>query len=177
MLLSMLIDKTLILDKAPRGMSVAVGISPKNKTLKYLFCASKNAQQADFVLPISAVSQTNENALFLSRMRPILPKSYHKLTLNLPVYTDDGVFLGRILNIKFLDNVASALQTNDGIWYPFSRVIAIADAVLLKKAPPYPIGQPIPKRENFVTKQELKRAVKEERLIKLTLSLPPFSVT
>ena len=91
----------------------------------------------------------------------------------MPVYTENGVFLGNLSNVKFDDYTAKSIQIND-VWITFSRVIAVGDAVIVSKAQPYPIGQPT--KENFVTKQTLKRAVKEQSLIRLTLSLPPFSM-
>ncbi len=180
MLLSQLLHKTLIFDKTPRGTCFAVGISIKNKSVKYLFCRiEENAKIAptEFVLPIGAVASFSENALFLSRLRPILPKSCIKLALGLPVYNVDGAFIGQVYDVRLHNYLASAILLDNGDCHLFSDIAALSDAVILRKPQPYPIGQPLPNREAFVTKQTLRNAVNEQTLIQLTLSLPPFAHT
>ena len=177
MLLSSLIRKTIIFDKTPRGTCIAIGIAPKTKRMKYLFCTPiESGQNAPsyFALPLTALSSISEHSLILSRIRPVLPQNYLQLTLGMPIYSESGKHLGTLINVKFDQSVAIALQTESG-WLNFTRVLAIGDAIILRKEQPYPIGQPV--QENFVTKRTLKRAVKEQSLIKLTLSLPPFSLS
>lgn len=180
MLLTQLLYKTLIFDKTPRGKCFAVGISIKTKSVKYLFCRTEEnlkTSSTEFILPIDAVASFSENALFLSRLRPILPKSCIKLTLGLPVYNSDGTFIGHVDNVHLHNYVASAIQLDNGVCCLFSDVTALSDAVILRKPQPYPIGQALPNQEDFVTKQTLRKAVSEQSLIQLTLSLPPFEYT
>ena len=177
MLLSSLIRKSLIFDKTPRGVCIAIGIAPKNKRIKYLFCSPLESGQntpSYFALPLTALSSISEHSLILSRMRPVLPQNYLQLTLGMPIYSESGKYLGSLIDVKFSQRLATSLQTESG-WHNFSRVLAIGDAVILRREQPYPIGQPT--QENFVTKHTLKKAVKEQSLIKLTLSLPPFSLS
>ena len=177
MRLSQLLGKSLILDKTPRGVCVGVGVSLKNKSLKYLFCRTEQTvkdTETALVLPIDALASISENALYLSRLRPILPKSCIKLSLHLPVYNAEGNFLGRVIDAEFQNYALSALFTDTNARYPVSAIGALADAVILRKPQPYPIGQPLSPQGNFVTKQILRKAVNENSLIQLTLSLPPF---
>ena len=180
MLLSALIDKTLILNKTPRGVCFAVGFSLKNKSVKYLFCRldnSLNETSLEFALPIDAIDSRTENAIILSRLRPVLPKSCVRLSLSLPVYNENGNFLGNLINANLQGYILSALHTDTGNQFSFNEVCAVSDAIIIRKPKAYPIGQPIPKKEAFVTKQTLKNALQNKRLIAFTLSLPPFEYT
>ena len=80
---------------------------------------------------------------------------------------------------------ATRLLTDRGDVFPITSVFACADAVILRKEPPYPLGQRIPapllpivsdKSEALVTKPILRAAIQKRALVKLTLSLPPFNL-
>ncbi len=173
MLLSQLTNKSLFLNKTPRGVCRGVGVSAKNKGIKYLFCSTE--ENTEFVLPIAALASLSENALFLSRLRPVLPKTCTKLFLGIPVYSYEGKFLGELIDVEFQNYVATRFFTSQSGWFPAAIVSVISDAILLRKPQPYPLGQPIAdENESVVTKQTLRTAIQKQSLIALTLSLPPF---
>ena len=80
------------------------------------------------------------------------------------------------------DFIAVKLLTNRGEAFPLTAISAFSDAVILRKRQPYPIGQRIPitscsnLNERIVTKSVLRSAIENRALIRLTLSLPPFSL-
>ncbi len=173
MFLSQLSNKQIFLDKTPRGFCLGIGISPKSKTVKYLFCTTE--ENDDFVLPIDALFQISDNGLHLSRLRPILPKPCAKLFPRLPIYAFDGKFSGYLMDVECINGIAVQLLTDRGERYPFSAISVVSDAILLRKPQPYPIGQPTTfEHEGIVTRALLRKAIQEQSLIRLTLSLPPF---
>ncbi len=173
MLLSNFVDKTLVLNKTPRGKCFGVGISSKNKSLKYLFCATDGKDE--FALPVTALASFSDNALFLSRLRPLLPKPCAKLFLGTPVFSAEGKFLGRLTNVEFQNHRAVRIFTDTNGCFPCSSIAVIADAILLRKPQPYPLGQPLNnKNDPLVTKRILRNSIRNQSLIHLTLSLPPF---
>jgi len=193
MLLTDLIFKPILVRESRRGISIGVGISLKNYTVKYLFCNSGSPQkspsdpllQTDFAVHISSVQSIMQTHVSLSSLRPVFPKSCAKLTLGKPVYTQSGETLGSLQNIEIENTVAITLHTEKGS-FPFSSIYAVSDAILLKKSAPYPLGQRIPaphehdfltQKDALVTKAILKKAIEKSKLIQLTLSLSPFSKT
>ena len=96
----------------------------------------------------------------------------------MPVYSSEGVFLGNLKDARLDDGVFTRIYTLKES-YPFSSVSACADALLLRKSTAYPLGQRIPaplfSTESTVTKSVLRSAITSGYLIRLTLSLPPFS--
>ena len=183
MLLSTITDKTVYLNKTPRGVVKGVGISLKTHAVKYLLCANSQSARAHFALPVSAVASIDEQ-VFLSRMRPVLPKNCACLFIGLPVYAYDGAYLGKITELEMKNFAATLFYTDVGHDFPVSVIAACSDAVLLKKEQVYPLGQRIPapvisqylsKADGVVTKPVLRCAMQKSSLVKLTLSLPPFS--
>lgn len=184
MFLSQLVGKEIAVGKNPRGIVKGVGVSLKTHNVKYLLCAGENASRSLFAIPVSAVESLGERIL-LPRLRPVLPKYCACLFLNLPVYSYEGENLGLLQDLTINSFIATTLLTDKGITLPISAVTACSDAVLLKKEQPYPLGQRIPaptlfritgKMEGVVTRPILRTAIEEKSLIRLTLSLPPFSV-
>lgn len=184
MLLSALIGKELFLGKTYKGVCRGVGISLKTYEIKYLFCASapSNREEGDFVLPFSAVASIGETVI-LSKARPAFPKSCAKLFLRRPVYDVDGVFLGELTDADVDGYKVTSVSTSLGLRFSSLLFSTCADAILLKKELPYPIGQRVPapvlsaltdKTEGVVTKSLLRLAIEKGALVKLTLSLPPF---
>ena len=185
MYLSQLVGKTLFVGNAPRGVCLGVGVSLKTQRVRYLLCAGNaNARTADFAINASSILRTNETGIYLSRLRAVFPQNCAKLFPKLPVYTQNGVFLGCITDLKMPSFCAECVFTDTGEKIPVSCVTACLDAVIVRKAPVYPLGQRIPAPvlsfENAgttVTRPLLKKAVERGELIKLTLSLPPFTTT
>lgn len=186
MYLSEFENKTLILRSAPRGVCRGVGVSLKTFSVKYLLCASLSnpTKDADFCLPLEAVESIDE-CISLSRLRPVFPKSCARLFLGLPVFSQDGVYLGKLTNVQFEGFIATKLFTDQNDFYPISSVIACSDAVILRKNVPFPLGQSVPapvlskingKKDGLVTKPLLRAAIQKGALVALTLSLPPFSL-
>ena len=185
MKLSYLNEKSVYAGKTFRGVCRGVALSLKSQAVKYLLCASTLTQTAtDFSVGVSAVTEVGESIL-LSRLRPAYPKNCAKITIGLPVYSFEGGHLGFVEDLEMRDFVATRLLTDRGDVFPITSVFACADAVILRKEPPYPLGQRIPapllpivtdKSEALVTKPILRAAIQKRALVKLTLSLPPFNL-
>ncbi|MBQ8291362.1 MAG: hypothetical protein IJX88_02470 [Clostridia bacterium] len=188
MLVSELIDKKVFVGKTLRGVALGVGVSLKTSAVKYLLCAniehhSKMNPQADFAVSVSAIERIGEEGIVLSKLRTLFPKNCAKLFLQRPVFSEEGLFLGGLVDLELREFTIVKLYTDRGGAYPFSAVAAATDAVILKKMPPYPIGQRIPayaslrilhKEEPVVTRSVLKEAMRKQSLVRFTLSLPPF---
>lgn len=177
MLFSQFISKILYLDGDARGVCLGVGVSKKNFAIKYLLCSHGDCSRPDFALPVSSLQSIGIHALTLSRIRPAIPKNVFKFLPNKPVYSQDGVYLGVLQDVEFENGVATKLILKPNAQISFSCVQAVADAILLRKNPNYPLGQRIPSdSQTLVTKTLLKRTIEQNGLINLTLSLPPFSM-
>ena len=169
-----IIPKTIYYNKTPRGQCQSIGFSPKTGAIKYLFCS--NCERVDFVINSNAVLSVHEYGIELSHLRPVIPKNALKLFLGQPVYTYNGVALGNILEIKQENFILQTILTDKNISIPFTAVQACKDAVILQKKLPYPLGQRIPAPSpQTVTRPILRNAIQEKSLIKLTLSLAPFT--
>ena len=185
MFLSKLTGKTLYLNNTPKGIVKGVGVSLKTHVVKYLLCANPQSSRTQFALPASSIVSIDEN-VYLSRVRPALPKSCACLFIGLPIYTYDGAYLGKITELEVKNFIATILRTDDGTELPVSAIAACSDALLLKKEQPYPLGQRIPapfipslssKTDGVITKPILRCAMQKSSLVKLTLALPPFLYT
>lgn len=187
MLLSDITNKKLFVNTTPRGVCRGIGLSLKSHAVRYLLCASTNAQDdaVDFSVNVSAVSAI-EDSVQLARLRPVFPKSCVKIFIGRPIYSYDGIFLGEVADLEIKDFIATRLFSSRGEIYPITTVTACSDAVILKKEQPYPLGQRIPapilpfytdKSDSVVTKPILRGAIEKGALVKLTLSLPPFYLT
>jgi hypothetical protein len=155
-----------------------------NYDIKQLLCAGENAYRALFAIPITAIQSLGER-ITLPRLRPAFPKHCACLFLNLPIYSYRGEHLGNLQEATISSFIATMLYTNKGFTLPISAVSACSDAILLKKEQLYPLGQRIPapllpiftdKSEGLITKPILRSAMEKGALVKLTLSLPPFSL-
>ena len=110
--------------------------------------------------------------------KPIFSKIYTRLSLGTPVYSYDGEYLGKLSDAEIRQGKLTQLHTDQGRQIPTAEILACADAILLKKKRPYPLGQPLTteKRDSVVTKSLLRKSLAQGTLIQLTLSLPPFCV-
>ncbi len=185
MFLSELMGKEILSGKTAKGYCKGVGISLKTYAVKYLLCASTPTAEADFCISASAITQIGEGVT-LSQMRPLFPKSCAKLFPNKPIYAFDGTYLGKIADVLLQDLVATELYTEQNAIYPTSAIAACQDAVILKREQPFPLGQRIPapylslftdKKDGLITKSTLRTAIGHGKLIRLTLSLPPFRIS
>ena len=143
MFLSELTNKEIFVGKNPRGIVKGVAISLKTHEVKYLLCANAKTSRAIFAVPIRAVVSVDER-IYLSRLRPVLPKHCACIFLQLPVYSFEGEHLGALQELSLQSFVATTLFTDKNISFPVSAILACSDAVLLKKEQPYPLGQRIP---------------------------------
>lgn len=183
MLLTSLIGKPITVDKTPRGFCVGLGIAKKTGKLKYLLCSEEENGQTTFAVPYNLLIAVRHDVLQLSKLRAVLPKQYAPIYSALPVYDVKGKHLGELENAEWTNETVDCLFVN-GKRLPFYCVSALSDAVLVNPISRFPLGQPIPfpyleeKRlsQNVVTKSVLKQAVQSQSLIRLTLSLAPFSV-
>ncbi len=164
-----------------RGYCVGLGISLKSFTVKYLLCSlSKEQSTPDFAVKFTAVENLEQDKIHLSVLRPVLPKSCAKIFYDMPIYTQTGIFCGKVKQIEIEGSSFSRLFTENTEFFA-TEISACADAVILRKTQPYPLGQRIPaynKQVNsgIVTKGVLRSAIQKNELIKLTLSLAPFSI-
>ena len=177
MLLSDLVEKNVYVGKRLKGVCLAVGISLKTHDVKYLHCANAanyNPLRAriDFSIPVSAIENVSDGAIRLSRLRPVYPKHSTCIFLSRPVYASNGAYLGDVTDVDLHTFTATRLFTSTNKSYPFSAISAYNDAVILRKQQTYPLGQRI--HAYHVTKPVLKKAIASKKLIRLTLSLPPF---
>ncbi len=184
MFLKELTNKEIFTSQSSKGFCRGVGISLKSHAVKYLLCASSKSSNADFAISTSAIERIEES-IHLSKLRPLFPRNCARICIGRPVYTFDGAYLGKVADLEIENHTATRLRTDKNNTYPVSAITACLDAVILKREQPYPLGQCIPaplqgefSKQNspLVTKQILKDAIAQERLIKLTLSLPPFQV-
>lgn len=189
MLLSQLVGKPLYCGSCRRGFVLGVGVNVKTGALKYLLCAKDNENatrytHTDFAIAVATVLTVGRD-IVISKLRTLYPKSCAKLFLHRPAYTNSGVYLGTIDDAEIESFTVRKLILDDDTIYPFSAVTAISDALILKKAPPYPIGQHIPapmlskigtQNVNSVSRALLKKAIATGQLISLTLSLAPFGL-
>lgn len=182
MKLSNLIGKSVYAGSKRRGVCEGVGVSLKSGTVKYLFCSATSGR-TEFCVNVSAIEEIDDE-IYLSRLRPVFPKSAVKILSGLPVYTSEGVFLGNVTDMEMDSFVALHLETDKGKRFSMTHITACTDAILLRKKPPYPIGQRIPApilsdilqgSDIFVSRSSLREAIEKGALIKLTLSLAPFA--
>ncbi len=182
MKLTDLINKEIVVGKSVKGYCRGVAISLKSYAVKYLLCASAPYSEADFALSVGSVKEIGEQ-IVLSSLRPLLPKNSAKIFIHRPVYSADGVYLGKITDLTLRDFTATHLFTDQKERYPVSAVVASQDALLLKREQPFPLGHRIPapvlslftdKKDGLVTKPVLRTAIGQGALLKLTLALPPF---
>ena len=185
MFLSNLVGKPLYANKTFRGVCRGIAFSLKTHAVKYLLCsATATASCADFAVAVSAVQDINDS-IILSKLRSAVPRACAKIVPQLPVFSGEGGYLGKIQDLELCDFIATRLFTDQGETLPVHTIAACADAVILKKALPYPLGQRIPtpflslctgKPDTVVTKPVLRSAIAKGELLKLTLALPPFSL-
>ena len=188
MLLSQLFFKTITTDETTRGKVVGIGFSLKSGKIKHLLCSTQSQPQidlprTDFAVNTSAITAVADK-ISLSRIRPIIPKTKTALFPHLPVYSQNGIFLGNLSDGKIKDFVLVQLCTDKNYAFPTSSIAVCHDAIFLRKEKPYPLGQRIPSpmlsqlqgEKTSVTKPLLQRALRQGTLVKLTLSLPPFAL-
>lgn len=183
MFLSDLVKKEIYSKNECKGVCLGVGVSLKTNAVKYLLCTcNKQSNSPDFALPISAVLSVADK-IRLRSLRAVPPKSCVRFFPSLPVYTFDGRFLGKLTDIAIHENTVAKLFLDDLSLSP-REILACADAVILRKEQAFPLGQRIPapfqarfanKNETVITKSVLRAAKRQGALVKLTLSLPPFT--
>lgn len=190
MLLSQMLYKNIEIRSMPNAIAIAVGISPKNFTVKYVFFGDtsnrnflKNSTETKFALNFSALQTITPVSLQFSSLRPVLPKAYFTLSLQKPVYSQKGEFLGSLQDATIENGILTNISTEQKHYNPI-EIFSISDAIIIKKSAPFPLGQRIPapneypfctEKDTLVSKSILRRAIKNGKLIRLTLSLSPFS--
>ena len=183
MFLSELVKKEIYSSGEERGVCLGIGVSLKTNAVKYLLCAcDKQSNSPDFALPISAILSVDDK-IRLRALRAVPPKSCIRLFPALPVYAFNGRLLGKIHDIAIRENTVTEIFVDSFSFSP-RAILACADAVILRKEQVFPLGQRIPapllpllgnKNERIVTKPVLRTAMQKGALVKLTLSLPPFT--
>jgi hypothetical protein len=188
MLLSELTNKPIYVKNTKKGVCLGIGVSLKTYTVKYLVCTGeqpyrKQTPRADFFLSLSAVESVDADAVRLSSLRAVCPKNCALIFIGMPIYSENGLFLGNLDDLRMQDFTLDKLYFNQSDSVSCTCITASFDALILRKERPYPIGQRIHTptvKEYFhhsspiVTKATLKSALEKSALIKLTLSLSPF---
>ena len=185
MFLKNLIGLPVFVGAKQRGILQGVFLSNKSKSVKYLLCLiQQNGRQNPLTVSVSALERLDD-AVVLKQARSTLPKNASLFQLDKPVYTENGEYLGLTRDLELEKLTAIALHTEQSV-LPTTSILALGDAVLVKKHEPFPLGQRIPASalvsfsisdsSPLVTKAILKNAIREKRLIAFTLSLPPFNV-
>ncbi len=184
MQLKELTNKEIIVGKKRKGYCRGVAISLKTHAVKYLLCSTSQNAEADFAISVNSVKEVGEQIL-LTSARPLLPRNCAKVFIGRPVYSAEGLYLGKITDLALRDFTATYLFTDQEEVYPVNAVIASQDALLLKREQPFPLGSRIPapllflyteKKDGLVTKPVLRTAMGQGTLVRLTLALPPFHV-
>lgn len=183
MFLSQIIGKPVRKQNVTYGKATDICVSLKSRALRYLICVSNRDVRAEFAVGFSSVLELDDE-IVLSRLKPLLPQNCVKLTLNRPVYDDSGKYLGFLKDAEIENGYLLALYASDGKKYAATRILAVSDAIILRKNQPYPLGQRIPapcvspltdtEKSGLVTRSVLKTAIQNRSLIRFTLSLPPF---
>lgn len=183
MLFSELIGKKVFSSLKARGVCRGVSLSLRSFAIRSLLCSGVAAgdEYTEYAVPVSAIERFSEDGIFLKRMRTATPKNCVRFFFGRPVYSDTGVYLGVTADLEFEDFTALFIQTDGGKRYPLPAVAAIGDAVLLKKAPLFPLGVKIPPSaplfekgdKKFVTLGVLRSAIEQGALVRFTLSLLP----
>lgn len=119
-------------------------------------------------------------------LRPRSPKNTQRLLLNKPVYSTGGTYLGNLTD-ALIKNGELRLLYADGKPYCAARLYAANDALLLRPAEPFPLGQPLPTNmrneksgdvpvrfSGQINRSVLQHFIREGKLIALTSSLPLF---
>ena len=191
MQLSELNGKNIRSGKYTRGVCVGVGISLKSKAVKYLLCSSRQKEEnqespsTDFAVNINTIEDISGDEIVLSRLRALSANNCAKICIGKPVYSEDGVYLGKIEDAYIHNFIATHIKTDKNITQSTLNLAACSDVVLLRKEQPYPIGQRVHAPSIFpflkdddvlITKQILRVAAENRAIIRLTLSLPPFQM-
>ncbi len=188
MFLTQIIDLPVRVSNVTRGKVKNACFSLKTGELKYLICAPTDEQtQADFTVTFSSVVSL-EDDVTLKRLTPVIAKNCVSLPLFSPVYDEQAKLLGELTDAKIENGVVTELIIDYDKRYPAHLLLASKDVVILRKKPPYPIGQRVPapvllrfqqqktpqSSADRVTKAFLKATIKKGELIKTTLALAPF---
>lgn len=166
MFLHELEGKNIHTAKKLHGICKGVAVRIKSQKIHYLYC--ENAEKQSFFLPVSTIKSVEEEGIMLKKMQPA-PLNLPILSTQKPVYLQEGIFLGRVQDVR-IDNWKITQIILEDKSYSSLCITALSDALLLKKAPPFPLGC-VTKEGEIITRTLLKQAVKEGRLISLTTSL------
>ena len=156
-----------------RGVCLGVYISKKSAQIKYLYCSLDDDKMVN--LPVSAIDYIDElGGIYFKNLRSAYPNHCARLTPYLPVYSDEGKYMGRLDGLICEEMTVSKLVVS-GKKFPALAIEGLCDVVLLKPLP-YPLGEWSEEDGTGVSRRILKDKIKQGELIKFTLSLAPFSV-
>ena len=172
MLLSSLLKKNIFAAQKQKGFCVGVGISQKDYSIKYLFCSQRQTGKTEFAVKFSSLTPTPES-LQCSRLIPVVPKACTRIFLPRPLYNEKGELLGQIVDGIIEKYRLTSLIVDNGEKLPLCFIAAYADCVIVKKRTSS-LSPDCTQAFGVITKSALKTAIKNDCLIKLTLSLPPF---
>ena len=157
-----------------RGVCLGVYITKKSAQIKYLYCCLDNDNMVN--LPVSAIDKIDDSgAIYFKNLRSAYPKQCSRLNPYLPVYSDEGKYLGRLDELICEELTVSKLVVS-GKKFPALAIEGLCDVVLLKSLP-YPLGEWSEEEKVGVSRRILKEKIKQGELIKFTLSLAPFCVS
>ncbi|MBR2903122.1 MAG: hypothetical protein IKC37_00585 [Clostridia bacterium] len=180
MLLSTFLGKNVYAKGAYKGTCDGVLLAKKSRAVRYLSC---NNGRAHYYIAFSSVDYATD-VIRLKNFHQVTPKGCETFVVGLPVYDDEGRKIGAAQDMDTENLVAVELILQDDRRIPVSLMGPCHDAILIKKAPPFPLSLRIPShakkwlhegeaKEKFVTRRTLSSAAKKGNLIKFTLALLP----
>ena len=174
-----LIGQNVFVNNEIKATVLGVYLAKKYPAVKQLHCKLLSGEE--FCLSLNGAT-VDDTGVHVQKLRACLPCDYVKLTRGVPIYDEKGVLQGVLSNVEVKNGVPVSFIGQNGIRYPYSMLKSAADALILKKKPTFPLGEPIhsyTKDKNaypFVSKKTLTNAIKKGELVKLTLSLSPFEL-
>lgn len=148
-------------------------------------CGTFNEDVSELYLPFSSASLSAWRIMPES-LRPRSPKGTNRLIPGKPVYSVGGTYYGKLTDALIKNGVLTLLYV-DSKAYSAANLYAAGDAILLRPAHAYPLGQPMPRESSVsaenarairfrgnVTRSALKYFLREGKLIRFTTSLPLF---
>ena len=176
MKLSDYIGKKIYAGNAYRGVCVGGRFSLKTYELKYLVVARNGGGRVEFTVALKN-ARLQDGAVYFSSARAVDPKNTVRFYPNRPVFDERGGYLGETFDLELDGVTVVRLILKNGEAIPASRVSAFLDAVLVKPAPVFPLGEFLSEnvaneaQGTLVTRGVLRRAIERDSLITLTRSL------
>lgn len=155
-----------------RGVCLGVYVSKKTGLIKSLLCSIDDEKTVH--IPMSQMERIDEKTgeIYFKNLRTAIPNQCVRLTPFLPVYSNEGRYLGRLDGVLTEGITVTKLIVGKRK-YPVCAIDGVSDVAILKPVP-YPLGEWSKTEEQNVSRKLLKEKIGRGELIRFTLSLPPF---